>query len=158
MNTLQPTVQAFWQQYVKSSGLNEPLDSLVTASMPGNKQIADSLVSLYLNGTKRAGSGLVRDYEKAGDPLPKVGNYWIVLDSNEKPMCIVKTVRIEIHSFEDVPPEVARAEGEGDLSLDYWRESHKEFFTPFLAELEIEDLNSALIVTEFFEIVYREVR
>jgi len=158
MNTLQPTAQAFWRRYLKSVGLRDSDDLLVTASIPGNKQIADSLVSLYLDGTKKAGSGLVLDYEKAGDPLPKVGNYWIILDSNEKPVCIVKTIRIEIHSFEDVPPEVARAEGEGDLSLDYWHESHKEFFTPFLAELEIEDLNTALIVTEFFEIVYREVR
>jgi 5-formyltetrahydrofolate cyclo-ligase len=101
---------------------------------------------------------LVRDYEVAGDPLPKVGNYWVVLNSNEQPKCIAKTIRVEIHSFEDVSPEIARAEGEGDLSLDYWRESHKEFFTPLLPELGIEDLNSALVVTEFFEIVYREIR
>lgn len=124
--------------------------------MPGNKQIADSLVSLYLSGKKSAGSGLVKDYEIEGDPLPQIGNFWIILNSNEEPVCIVKTVRIEIQKFENVSPEIAKAEGEGDLSLAYWREAHRAFFVPLLPRLGIEDLNSALVVTEFFEIVYRE--
>ncbi|OAT33655.1 hypothetical protein M975_1016 [Buttiauxella brennerae ATCC 51605] len=31
--------------------------------------------------------------------------------------------------FSDVTEEFARKEGEGDLSLEYWRREHKAFFT-----------------------------
>jgi 5-formyltetrahydrofolate cyclo-ligase len=95
----------------------------ITAAMPGNEAIADELVELYLAGKKTAGSGLVKDYETAGDPLPKVGDQWTILDSRRRPRATAKTVRVEIHRFRDVPVEIAIAEGEGDLSLDYWREA-----------------------------------
>ena len=120
--------------------------------MPGNKQIADGLVALYLTGKKSAGSGLVKDYDVAGDPLPRVGDYWIVLDSSEQPRCIVKTIKVEIHTFDAVTEEIALAEGEGDLSLGYWRDAHRRFFTPLLTSFDITDLSKALVVTEFFEI------
>ena len=31
--------------------------------------------------------------------------------------------------FSDMTEEFARKEGEGDLSLEYWRKEHKAFFT-----------------------------
>jgi len=120
--------------------------------MPGNSDIADSLVELYLCGRKTAGSGLVKDYELAGDPLPRIGDYWIVLDSKGQPRCVAKTIRVAIHSFESVTEEIAIAEGEGDLSLEYWRQGHQKFFAPYLDKLGIEDLRKAQIVTEFYEV------
>ena len=63
---------------------------------------------------------------------------------------------VEIHSFDSVPERVAIAEGEGDLSLSYWREAHASFFAPYLAELGISELGQAEIVTEFFEVLYQE--
>ncbi len=114
-------------------------------------------MKLYLDGKKTAGSGLVKDYEMAGDDLPKVDNHWIILDANEKPRCIVKTTRVEFHRFDQVPLEVALAEGEGDLSLEYWKKSHREFFTPYLEGLGLSDLESAQIVTEFYDLVFRSL-
>ena len=49
----------------------------------------------------------------------------------------------------------AIAEGEGDLSLKYWRMAHLEFFKPFLKGLGINDINKEKVVTEFFEVVYK---
>lgn len=144
----------FWQEYV--STLNEaPIQPEIEANVPGNDEIADELLELYLSGKKTAGSGLVKDYELAGDPLPKVDNYWIILDSKKNPKCIVKTLRVELYQFDQVPEEVAIAEGEGDLSLDYWRKGHIKFFTPFLKSWGIENLDKEKVVTEFYEVVYK---
>jgi len=122
--------------------------------MAGNQAIADSLLVLYLAGTKTAGSGLVRDYEHAGDPLPCPGEYWIILDSSKQPKCIVETIRVEFFTFADVPEHVAIAEGEGDLSIAYWTKAHEAFFTPFLAKLGVTDLSREQVVAEFFDLVY----
>jgi uncharacterized protein YhfF len=153
---LDTATQSFWDSYLDTlEGDFDFSESRIEASIAGNKEIADELLSLYLKGKKTAGSGLVKDYELSGDRLPKVGNFWIILDSKEEPKCIVKTVRVEFNRFDQVPEEVAKAEGEGDLSLDYWYEGHRNFFQLFLKEWGIDDLDKEMLVTEFYEVVYK---
>jgi uncharacterized protein YhfF len=148
-----PQAREFWRRYLATR--TDPLENaVVEASMPGNAQIADKLIALYRSGRKTAGSSLVRDYEVAGDPLPQAGRHWILLDSAGAPQLIARTERVEIYKFSDVGEEIARAEGEGDLSLAYWREAHRRFFTPYLAALGIDDLDQALVITEFFTLVF----
>ena len=123
--------------------------------MPGNSEIADGLVQLYLVGHKIAGSSLLADFVAAGDQLPSIGKFWIVLDSTGEARCIVRTDRVDQTKFKDVGMEVAIAEGEGDLSLAYWRKAHAEFFQPFLQSWGVNDLEEAIVVTEFFRVVYK---
>ncbi|WP_372367498.1 ASCH domain-containing protein [Candidatus Uabimicrobium sp. HlEnr_7] len=139
----------YWQAYCRKR--EQDPDVSVHAAMAGDKTIADSLLSLYLQGKKTAGSGLVRDYVEAEDPLPKVGDYWIILNAQNIPKCIVRTVAVEIHLFKDVPLRIAVAEGEGDLSLEYWREGHRRFFEKYFV---LDNLDEEQIITEFFEVVY----
>lgn len=127
----------------------------ISASTPGSDANTAELLALYLCGKKTAGSGLVADYVNNGDPLPTPGHLWIVLDKDKKPKCILKTVAVEVHKFKDVPERIAKAEGEGDLSLAHWRKAHEAFFKPHLEKLKIKDLNEAEVVTEFFERVYK---
>ena len=146
----------FWDAYVESlKPAARPVRPVVSASMAGDERLADTLLQLYLDGTKHAGSGLVVEYTQTGEALPCVGDYWIVLDAKQTPRCIVRTTRVVGHAFRDVPEEIAIAEGEGDLSLAYWRQVHREFYAPYLECLGIDDLEQALVVTELFEVVYR---
>ena len=154
MTALNREEQAFWEACLHSNR-NVAQDAHVFASMPGNEAIADDLIPLYLSGIKTAGSALVADYEKAGEPLPRVGDYWIMLDAGKKPVCVARVTQVLIKRFCDVGEDIARAEGEGDLSLEFWREGHRRFFEPLLKELEIGDLNQALLAIDFVEVVYR---
>lgn len=151
---LNHTQQNFWNSYTKTLD-SAPKNPNIEVNIAGNDEVADELLSLFLKGTKTASSTLLKDYEAAGDPLPKIGNYWMVLNKDRQPKCIVKTVRIEENKFKNVTEEIARAEGEGDLSLDYWRKVHVEFFTPFFKEWGVGDLNEEEVITEFFEMVYK---
>jgi uncharacterized protein YhfF len=154
LTNLKQLEQEYWNSYL-SSFVEKPIDTNVEASIAGNEEIADQLLELYLSGKKTAGSGLVKDYELSGDKLPKVGNHWIILDRQKNPRCIVKTLRVEIYQFDQVPEEVAIAEGEGDLSIEYWRKAHIEFFTPFLTDWKITDLDKEKLITEFYKVVYK---
>jgi uncharacterized protein YhfF len=154
---LNPLAKKFWERFLASRTDRAELQNCrVEANFCGNREIADELLALYLCGKKTAGSGLVKDYELAGDPLPTPGNFWIILDSSETPRCLVRTVTVEIHKFSEVPAHIAEAEGEGDLSLAYWREAHRRFFTPHLKKWGITNLEEAAVITEFFEVVYKE--
>lgn len=156
MNSLKPNELLYWKNYLEAfPELKKAKDIFVSAGYAGNPDITDELLKLYMAGKKTAGSSLVEDFVTAGDPLPKVGNYWIYLNSVGEASCILKTVKIVTHKFKDVPIEVAIAEGEGDLSLEYWRKVHSELYTPYLEAWGIKDLNDATVITEFFSIVYK---
>lgn len=144
----------YWQSYLKSNAIN--LSSAnVEASIAGNDAIADHLLELYLSGKKTAGSSLAKDYEYTGEEYPKVGNYWIILDSKKIPKCIVRTKGIEKFKFAEVPLKVAISEGEGDLSLEYWRKAHINFFTPYLKKWGIANLDQEELITEYYKLVYK---
>lgn len=148
---------AYWQRYVDAYlGKEDLRDVFVSAGYAGNPQITDELLALYLSGKKTAGSSLVEDFLSAGDPLPQVGNHWIYLNGKGEPSCILKTEKIIMNKFKDVPVAIAMAEGEGDLSIEYWKRVHTELYTPFLNTWRIADLNNATVITEFFRIVYNE--
>jgi len=156
VNDLKQNEKDFWQKYIVTLPEHErPTNPHVEAQFAGNREITDDLLELYLIGKKTAGSGLVEDYISSGAPLPKVGNYWILLNSRDEPGCILRTERTITHKFKDVPVEIAIAEGEGDLSLAYWRHVHKEFFRPFLSRWNVENIEEATVITEFFKVVYR---
>lgn len=127
----------------------------MSAGYAGNQEITDELLALYFASKKTAGSSILEDYLTAGDPPPQVGNYWIYLNSHDQPSCILRTEKVVIHKFKDVPIEIAIAEGEGDLSLDYWRRIHSEIYSSHLPKWGLNDIADATVVTEYFSIVYR---
>jgi 5-formyltetrahydrofolate cyclo-ligase len=154
---LEPAEQRCWQRYLRSLPRgSRPTHATVTAGRAGTPEIADELLGLYLSGRKTAGSSLVADFTSSGDPLPQVGDSWICLDSSGRPGCILETTRVEVTVFDEVPASVARAEGEGDGSLEHWRRVHRAAWEPHLATWGIERIEEAEVVTEFFALVFRE--
>ena len=154
MKVLTELEKKYWQVYLDSASGDLLKNPRVEASYAGNQLSTDKLLGLYLSGGKTAGSGIVEDFISAGDPLPQVGNFWILLNSLDEPSCILRTERVVLNRFLDVSAEIAVAEGEGDLSLQYWRETHRQFFAPFLKSWGVEDIENATVVTEFFRIVH----
>lgn len=146
--------ERYWRAYLAQRPHSPGKSGNVIAGHPGSPQIADTLITLYLQGKKIAGSSLVEDYTTAGEPLPQVGDHWIALDSSGLPRCILLTVRIETHKFVDVPERIAIAEGEGDLSLKYWRTAHSRLYAAHLSEWGLTQIEDATVITEFFRIVY----
>ncbi|MGZ3749034.1 MAG: ASCH domain-containing protein [Pseudobdellovibrionaceae bacterium] len=97
---------------------------------------------------------MVEDFLTAGDPLPQAGNFWIYLNSKAQPSCILRTEKVVIHKFKEVPVEIAIAEGEGDLTLNYWMNVHSELYSPYLRSWGIDDINDATVITEYFRVVH----
>ncbi len=86
--------------------------------------LADELLALVLAGTKTATCWPVGD----GQSVPAVGSRAVALDSRDRARAVLETVALEQRAFEDVEPDFASAEGEGDRSLGYWRHEHRRYF------------------------------
>lgn len=115
----------------------------------------DMLASLVLQGKKTATASVLDLYELDGEELPKVGTYSVIMDSKDHAVCIIKDTAVTVVPFRDVDEEQARFEGEGDLSLDYWRDVHRQCFSEWMSESGLVFSEDTKVVLEKFEVVYR---
>lgn len=111
--------------------------------------MADELSALVIGGKKTATSSLYAEYLQEGEPLPKSGQLNILLDSQGKPVALLETTGVEVLKFSEVSEEHAIREGEGDLSLEYWRTEHRRFWSK---GKRFDD--STLVVTECFKVIF----
>lgn len=114
----------------------------------------DGLAQLVLRGIKTATTSALVFYEIEQEPLPPVGGYNLILDSRGRPVCITRTTRVYVTPFDRVTPDHAHKEGEGDLSLDYWRGIHRDFFFKELEEVGLTFHQELPVVCEEFEVVF----
>ncbi len=115
----------------------------------------NELALLVKNGVKKATSSLYKLYQVDGDAIPFVGDYSIILDSNDEAVCIIKVTKVSLIPFNEITEKQARLEGEGDLSLQYWRNTHINFFQSEVKEYGLEFNLDDMIVFEEFEVVYQ---
>jgi uncharacterized protein YhfF len=151
------SVQAYWDKFLESLPANSPYHTK-TYSEGGygdGPELMDELIQLVLIGRKTATCGSLWEWEAEDKPLPKVGNVWVELDGSGNPVCITETVEVTIRKYNEVDADFARAEGEGDLSLDYWREAHKNYFSRVLRKIGKDFSEDMPLVCERFRIVYK---
>lgn len=149
------SVTAMWSAL--ASARPDLVDSRTTYSawhFCDNESDANELVGLVLAGTKRATAGLLWSYEEEDEPLPSVGDLSVVTDWEGGARCVIRTTSVEIVAFDAVTPEFAVIEGEGDGSLEYWRQAHQAAFTRELADSGRAFEPSLPVVCECFEVVF----
>ena len=88
-------------------------------------EMNDQLLDLVLQGKKTATSWAAKWGREDGG---QVGERSVILDSKGNKRVIIETVEVTKKPFLQVDESFACAEGEGDLSLNYWRAEHERFF------------------------------
>lgn len=146
----------FWQQYLATLPAGTPAPACSGAEAFGDSpEMADELGELMLSGAKTATCSALWEYEAEGEPLPVQGTCSIVLDGRGQPLCIVCVESVEVRRFRDVDADFARAEGEGDRTLESWRAGHRAFFERSLAAIGREPTDDMPLVCERFRVVHR---
>ena len=146
-------IKEFWEEYRKINGEDNKYKEAYYFC--DNKEDADELAELVLSGKKRATASNYVYYEHEGEKLPEVGDLNIITDFEGNPKCVIETVNVEIMKFKDVPLEFAMREGEGDSTLEYWKEGHKNFFSRELESMGMKFTEDVLVVCESFDVVYK---
>lgn len=141
--------QELWNKYKK---INPSIGDDIDAWQFGVE--ADLLAQLVLEGTKTATASAYDLYAVDNDPLPEVGSYDVVLDSQDQAVCIIQIKKVSVVPFNQVSAEHAFKEGEGDRTLAYWRDVHENFFKPYYNEYGLTFNGDSQIVFEEFEVVY----
>ena len=100
----------------------EKYRSLRSFAFGDGPALADELLDLVIKGTKATCS--TEDEPNTSTP----GERWIVLDGRGEPRCVIETAEVTYRRFGEVDAAFAYEEGEGDRSLDYWRNAHRNYF------------------------------
>ncbi|MDT9605173.1 ASCH domain-containing protein [Lactobacillus johnsonii] len=91
-------------------------------------------------------------YKFYNEAIPKVGDYSIVLNANEEPICVIKDISVKVMPYCKISSTYAFLEGEGDRSYTYWKKVHDEFFEREFKEVFNEKFDDyELMVCETFE-------
>jgi uncharacterized protein YhfF len=90
--------------------------------------LRDLLVAAILDGAKTTTTGLLDDYERDGEPLPRPGDREVVIDSAGDPVTLIEIVAVRVLRVGDVDLAHAIGEGEGYASVADWRAGHEEFW------------------------------
>lgn len=94
------------------------------------------LNSLVLAGQKTTTTGLLEDYAKETEGLEYLGERLALLDDQGQSIAVIEITGVEVTPFSEVTWEHARAEGEGDASLEEWRAGHRGYWHRLGAQVE----------------------
>jgi uncharacterized protein YhfF len=97
---------------------------LETFSFGDGTALVDELAVLVLEGRKRATC-----WAAADGMLSEVGKRMVMLDGAGRPRAVIETVELELRHFGEIDAAFAHDEGEGDLTLAYWQNAHRNYFT-----------------------------
>jgi uncharacterized protein YhfF len=117
-------------------------------------------VAAVLSGEKTATSSLLIEYEEPGEDLPEIGSRSLVVDSAERPVCVIEITEVRVLRLDEVDTQFARDEGEGFASVAEWRAAHERFWqsAEMRADLDRPELtidDETLVVAERFRLTER---
>jgi uncharacterized protein YhfF len=119
--------------------------------------LRDSGVAAILAGKKTALTGLLEIYEHDGEPVPRPGQRFSVIDSEGQPAAVIEITEVRVLPISVIDDGYAHAEGRGYADAADWRRAHEEFFT---SDGVAEYLGTApvigddtLVVTERFRLI-----
>lgn len=111
-----------------------------------DKAFANKMYQLVLTGIKTATTGLYqKDFE-----VECVGDYGEIVDMQGNRVCVIQYTKVEIKPFLDVTFDYVLLEGEGDISVEAWRNKHREFFLKYYPNFADAD---SVVCAEFKKII-----
>jgi len=116
-------------------------------------ELSASLLALIREGHKRAGTSLLWAIEAEQESLPQIGQIEIIVDHQNEPALVTRITRVEVVPYNQVTAEYAAIEGEGDSSLEYWREAHWAFFSRQCKRIGRVPTESMPVVCTVFEVL-----
>ncbi|PZF97082.1 ASCH domain-containing protein [Micromonospora endophytica] len=107
------------------------------------------LNALVLSGAKTATAGLLDEYAEEAEQLEHVGERLALVDDHDAQLGVVEVTGVKVTRFAEVPWEFARAEGEGDRSIEEWRAGHAAYWarvgTPVTDDTEVVCIRFRLV-------------
>jgi uncharacterized protein YhfF len=152
---VQTAADAMWHAYRETLPTSMRRPTYFEACQFGaGRVMADQLAHLVLDGIKTATSDLIWHMEWNQKPMWNVGDEHVLLDGNWRPVCVFRTTQLETKRFCDVDAAFAYDYGEGNRTLEWWREHVYAWYANQCREMGVEPTEEMPLLCERFEVVY----
>lgn len=126
--------------------MNDVANNFEEWQFAGNKRQCDMLFELVKSGVKTATCWL---FEREED----LHKFSVLTNWDKTEKLLLKTIKVEIKKFSEVTEEYAFKEGEGDRTLQHWREVHLNFFEERCRQKGLKFDEHTQIVCEEFKVL-----
>src|SRR5215470_1471943 len=94
----------YWQQFLASLSVGtDPPSGFVEPAVFGfTREDATEISKLVLEGVKTATGSVLWSYQADGKAVPRPGDFWIVVDGEDNPVCIIRTSSVQVIPFSEV--------------------------------------------------------
>ncbi len=148
----------FWQEFCAENSHVNADESYQVWFFGNTSKMAKELVELVLRSKKKATASLAEVNKLKPETAPIDDGYSVITDYEGNPQCVIQTTEIRILPFMEVDAQFAFDEGEGDQTLEDWREGHWKYFTKEAEELNFEFNEKSLVACERFKLLYPKAK
>lgn len=149
------SARALWGDYLDKHLEHAFVEAPQVVHFCDNGKDANECAELVKKGIKRATSHSLLGLQYRKEPIPKIGDFMVVTDWEGEAQCLVRTTKVHFKPFFSIDDAYARLEGEGDKSLEYWKQVHWDYYTRELEPFGRVPRESMIIVCQEFEMVFR---
>jgi uncharacterized protein YhfF len=147
-------VQQFWFKFLAVFPDIEPATPFQVWHFGNTREMALELAELVVSGVKTATASLAEVNEVKPDEAPLMDGYSVVTDIDGDPKCVIRTTELRHIPFDEVDARFAYDEGEGDRTLQYWRDVHEKYFIAEASEMGFDFNEKTIVCCERFELLY----
>jgi len=134
-------------------GVDVPAGPLRVGAYGDSPSLSSELIALICSGHKRAGTSLLWAMQAENERTPSVGEIEVVVNHRNEPAVITRITSVRVVPYDEVTAEYAAIEGEGDGSLEYWRDAHWTFFSRECERIGRQPSESMPVVCSVFELL-----
>jgi uncharacterized protein YhfF/ribosomal protein S18 acetylase RimI-like enzyme len=149
-------IEEYWNKFIKNNPEYKNTKYEIWSFGYGDYQ-ANKLLGYVKQGIKTGTSSAYEMYDET-EKKPEKNVLSIVTYGNGFPGCIIKTTEIRNKAFNEISEEEAKSEGEGNLTLEYWREVHEKFFREEYDEKGMIFSYNIPVIYEKFELIFDDDR
>ena len=149
---MHPSVKKITEDYFNT--LNVEAKTLTSWFFCDNEIDVNECAKLVMQNIKKATSPSLWWFHANDEILPNVGDLNIITNWNGEAQCIIETTKVSIVPFNEITEEYAALEGEGDKTLEYWKQVHRPYYQRELENTCYTPREDMPIVCEVFKVVF----
>lgn len=147
------TVEDLWNKFLSKNPNIKTKEIPPSFYFCDNEIDANECAELVVKGIKQATATSFWWFENNNEPLPKISDLSIVTDWQGNAKAVIKITKIEQVPYNKITAEFAATEGEGDKSLQYWKEVHEAYYKREMEPAGFKFREDMIIVCEYFKTV-----
>ena len=144
----------YWANFLKITNRDAEDKCSGDLCFEGKGFVQSQINSIVLAGQKQAFFTTLATFTIDDEPLPISGELYILVDNQNKPLCVLEIESVNIIPFNEVTFEMVKKEGEC-ATMGEWKEKMQEYIEDEAHVLGFEYSPDIKLVYQTFKVIYK---